>query len=181
MNIFQTTSYEINEGQKFIFDANIWIKLMPSFTNLTSSSYSDEYSGLLQKILDNNCTVGILNIEISEIFNVFIREQSKKYFLDKPKHQRSFKKDYRPSLQFEKDKNLILSEIENMIFNIGVKLDDTFSNLETTKLLDTSRSDYDFNDNYMYRFCEKNGYIFVTHDKDYRNFLDLNIDVISSI
>lgn len=180
MNVYHPTSYKIKKGEKFIFDANVWIKMMPSFQNLTNANHSAEYSKLLQEILDNECKIGILNIEISEIFNVFIREQSKAFLQSKGRWA-TFKKHYRPSAQFETDKNLILNEIENLIFNIGEKINDCFESIETEKILDTSRSDYDFNDNYMYRYCEKNGYTFVTHDKDYNNFLDLNVNVISVI
>lgn len=178
MDIFHPNSYIIQKDDKFIFDSNIWIKLMPSFNSLTNKKDAEEYSNLLQRILDNGCKIGILNIEISEIFNVFMREQSKIFFNGT---FGNYKKDYRPTSQFEADKNLILGEIENLIFNIGEKVNDSFEIIEIDKILDTSRSDYDFNDNYMYRFCEKNKYIFVTHDRDYSNFSDLEVNVISVI
>lgn len=182
MNTYNIKNFTVQEGQKFIFDTNIWISLMPIFSNFTSNKGSN-YSTLLQNILDKGCEIGILNIEISEIFNVYIRECGKSYLshIKKKYSPKNFKKIYRKSKQFEKDKNLIINEIQNIGLAYGVKLNDNFQNCNEKEILDTSLKDFDFNDNFICRYCEKYDYIFVTNDRDYKTFKNLNFTVVSEL
>lgn len=179
---YKTENFVVQTGQKFIFDTNVWISLMPIFSNFTSNIGSN-YSKLLQDILDNGCEIGILNIEISEVFNVFIREKAKEYFSLKGKKNtpRNFKKLYRKSKNFEKDKNLILTEIKNIELAYGKKLNDNFSEFVDSDIFDSTLSNFDFNDNFICRYCEKYGYIFVTNDRDYKTYSNLNFSVISDL
>lgn len=181
MNFFDLNNFVVQEGQKFIFDSNVWISLMPSFSNFTQKN--NNYSRLLQNILDKNCEIGILNIEISEIFNVFIRENAKQYFKETGKNNTNsnYKKHYRRSDSFINAKNLILEEIKNIELGYGVKLNDNFNQLADEHIFDKNLNNFDFNDNFICRYCEKYDYIFVTNDRDYKTYSNLNFTVVSAI
>lgn len=181
MILHNINNFIVTPEQKFIFDSNVWISLMPSFKNFTTSN--NNYSKLLQDILDKGCEIGILNIEISEIFNVFIRENAKQYFkkVKKKNTPKNFKKYYRKSVDFKNAKNLILNEIKNIELVYGVKLNDNFDQLLDSDIFDQNLNNFDFNDNFICRYCEKYNYIFVTNDRDYKTYSNLNFTVVSAI
>lgn len=183
MKITETDKYIVNKGDKFIFDSNIWIELMPLYQNTNNPKIATEYAELLNKIMDEECEIGILAMELSEIYNVCLKKHSRIFFKENSlsAKKENFKRWYRPSPQFEIDKNTIINEIENIITHLTKKVCDRFCMFDDSEILNKIRSDYDFNDNFIYKFCEKNNYKLVTHDSDYKNYSDLNFEVISSI
>lgn len=118
-------------------------------------------------------------MEISEIYNKYIYELGIQYKkVNKISDKSWFKKYYRPSPRFQKDKKFIVDNIKNNILPL-VKLEkDDFDQLDIEKILTLKRKEYDFNDNYYMQLCEKRNYKILTHDKDFiKNYPDVNVEV----
>ena len=111
MKISHISSHQVQPTKKYIFDTNIWLYLLPLQRNQSGYHQNNAalYSSLLSNILSNGCKIAILSIEVSEIFNVYLRERGK-FFLNSQNKQyssRNYKRIYRKSQSFINDKNYI--------------------------------------------------------------------------
>ena len=166
----------VYKDNKFIFDTNIWIKLLPNCFQ-EKDRVEVLSSEILQNILDNNSEIAILQVIISELFNVFIKKRYEYHKKNKGTNY-AYKKDYRASSEYEKDKNFFIDEFKDNILGFCQRKSDEFSNLDIDKVLDKKQTHYDFNDNYLVRFCEETGYTLVTNDKDCLTYSNINFECI---
>lgn len=180
-------NYTPNAEDVFFIDSNIWIYLLDINCIVESSKANDKkvekYSTFIEKLKENNIEIVLLSMSISEIYNIYIRNLSKRYYdLNGIQYSENrFKKIYRPSRQFNNDNKFIINNIKNNILPLVKVVNDNFDDLDINKVLNT-RADYDFNDNYYMRFCEKNNYKILTNDKDFiNNYDDINVEVYTII
>ena len=118
---------------------------------------------------------------ISELFNRYMKTSGNLYLkIKKIKEPDAYKKYYRPSPEYEKDKRFIIENIQDNILNLVEIVGDNASELNTEKLLDKNRRNYDFNDNYFACFAEKFNYKLITYDFDFiTTYQDYNFTVIT--
>lgn len=176
-------SYLPKTGDIFFIDSNIWIYLLDITCIIASSKANDKkvekYSDFIEKLKENNIEIVLLSMSISEIYNIYIKNLAKRFYdLNKISYSEDrFKKKYRPSKQFTYDNRFIVNNIKNNILPLVKVVNDKFDDLDINKVLN-ARSDYDFNDNYYIRFCERNNYKVLTNDKDFiNNYTDVEVEV----
>ena len=184
MKIENIDNHDVIPENKYIFDANVWIDLLSVNVGQSDPRNIQKYSKLFQDILTKNCEIAIMAIEISEIFNTYLRNCAFKYcnLQNQKYNSKNYKKYYRPSQSFQQDKNFIADEISETILRNCLKVNDKFSQLSNKYLLGKTVVDFDFNDNYMLHFCELENYIFVTHDKDCQSasYSKINVKVVTA-
>lgn len=158
--------YKISEHEKVFIDTNILIYLFsPDFVS-SNTMYIDQYSKILDILLQKNAQIFISSIVVSEFINRVLR-------IDYEKHKEiypDFKKDYRNSQQYKDTLELILKELKK-ILKISQQIDDNFSEFDTFAWYKKDVSqDLDFND-LQIAFCiEKNNLKLLSNDHDFENF-----------
>ncbi len=172
--------YTIKKGESFVVDTNIWIYLSDAFSIRTNQSLVEKYSIFIDKLIENDCKIYILSLGVSELFNRYIKETGSQYLrIKKIRGEGAFKKYYRPSPNFEKDKKYIIDTIKEVVLELAEPIADDFINLDIDNVLDAKRKDYDFNDNYFAQFCAKNNYKLLTHDSDFSKYKDVDFEILT--
>lgn len=170
MMIFLQSSPSPVEGELFVLDSNIWLPIL-GFGN----QLSDHYKNYFDKIIKSkNCKILISPLQVSEIFNRWLRFHAYK------QHQRAgrpnefgyyYKSNYRKSIDFINKYRLIQEELENYAEKFEIKeLQEVTYDLITHFPPDQ----LDFNDNYIYQFAKQHNATLITDDGDYRN-LDFKV------
>lgn len=158
--------YKISEHEKVFIDTNILIYLFsPDFVS-SNAMYIDQYSKILDILVQKNAQIFISSVVVSEFINRILR-------IDYEKHKEiypDFKKDYRNSQQYKDTLELILKELKK-ILKISQQLDDNFSEFDTFAWYKKDvNQDLDFND-LQIAFCiEKNNLKLLSNDQDFENF-----------
>lgn len=182
MTHIKIKDFKIDEKDIFIVDTNVWIMLLNmSLLPNSKKTVVDSYSTLIEKIKENGNKIVILVMGISELFNRYMKTSGNLYLkIKKIKEPDAYKKYYRPSPEYEKDKRFIIENIQDNILNLVEIVGDNASELNTEKLLDKNRRNYDFNDNYFACFAEKFNYKLITYDFDFiTTYQDYNFTVIT--
>ena len=161
--VYNLESYTPKPGESFLFDTNIWIYL---YSPVTSYHYAltDKFSSFMWKCIENRCNIYITSLILSEFYNTVLRIEFKN---NTNKH---FKNSFRNNQHLTEDISFIM---EKCILEKAVKLDDSFSNIDLTGI----KPEYDFNDYYLAKLCEKYNIKIVTNDTDFKQFSDI-VDII---
>ncbi len=158
--------YKISDNEKVFIDTNILIFLFsPDFVSSKQRDI-EQYSKILEILLQKNAKLYISSIVISEFINRVLRidyEKNKDTYPD-------FKKDYRKSNEYKETLKLILKELKK-ILKISHKIDDDFSEFDILAWYakDINR-DLDFNDLHTAFIVEKKELKLLSNDSDFMNF-----------
>ena len=174
-NIQNISTFSPKKNDIFLLDTNVLIKIFYPALGATNSA---PYIKMYQTIIETRATLLVSSIQISEFVNRCIRFQFDIY---KETHHEieNFKNDYRNTDDYKNCMNAILEIIENDILPCFKRINDDFDSMNTDNLLLYSFS-YDFNDAFIAELSRsKNAYL-VTDDKDYANYLDKKLKVITS-
>lgn len=168
----------MKSGDCFFFDNNVWMFLFSPISN-ANQWQQRVYSGLLRQIQSARATIFINSLVVSEYVNRSLRlahslwaqRQAKSgvRFLD-------FKRDFRPTEDFENAKKEISVEMLD-ILSITERKPDDFNALNLDEIL--GAKGMDFNDAYYANFCKLNRLILVTDDRDLQH-TPLDIVVLTS-
>ncbi len=167
------TSYKPQRSDKFFFDNNIWMYLYCPIGNYKEEIVS-QYSNFFGKVLDAGSTIYVSSLTLSEFYNAYLRLDFNIWRCDEKK---DFKKDFRPTEQFKKTNETILRSIESRILGISRRVDDDFTSLPVSKLIERIGI-LDFNDNYYTELALKHSFKIVTNDRDFEQVKD-NITILS--
>lgn len=161
--IYDLESYNPTLGESFLFDTNIWIYL---YSPVTSCHYalSDAFSKFMWKCLNQDCTIYITSLILSEFYNTLLRIEYKN------QNCKSYKGSFRAAQEITEE---AMSIIENSIMCKVHKLDDSFVDIN----LNDIKPEYDFNDYYLVKLCQRNNIKIVTNDSDFKQFGDV-LDII---
>ena len=158
--------YKINNNEKVFIDTNILIYLFsPDFVSSNERNI-EQYSKILEILLEKNAQIYISSVVVSEFINRILRidyEKKKDTYPD-------FKRDYRGSNEYKETLKLILKELKK-ILKISIKIDDSFSEFDIIEWYkkDTNQ-DLDFNDLNIAFLVEKNNLKLLSNDSDFENF-----------
>lgn len=176
-NVIDINSYEPEEGEKFFFDANVWIYLFCPLSDF-NKVIVEKYNRFFVKILQNKGQIYTSAMVISEFFNTYTRiEFNFKKETDPQKYQ-NYKRDFRNTEAYSELAREICKLIDKRIFKHSIRIDDNFANINIHNLLSCD-STYDFNDNYFVELCKNNDLKIVTNDRDFLSFKQ-DIDIVTS-
>jgi predicted nucleic acid-binding protein len=158
--------YKISKQEKVFIDTNILIYLFsPDFVS-SNEKYIEQYSKILEMLLENKAQIYISSIVVSEFINRILRidyEKNKEIYPD-------FKKDYRKSEEYKNTLKLVLKQLRK-IFKISHKIEDNFIEFDVLDWYKKdSNQDLDFNDLHIAFIVEKNGLKLLSNDSDFENF-----------
>ena len=158
--------YQIQKNEKVFIDTNVLIYLFsPDFVS-TNQKQIDEYSQILDILLQKEANIYISSVVISEFINRILRINYKKNIDKYP----DFKKDYRNSNEYKNSLNLILKQLKK-ILQISIKIDDNFSEFEILEWYKKDiNMDLDFNDLIISFIVENYKFKLLTNDKDFEKF-----------
>lgn len=165
MMIFLQSSPSPIDGELFVLDSNIWLPIL-GFDN----KLSDHYRNYFDKIIrSENCKILISPLQISEIFNRWLRFHAyKQYEKDhRPaEFKEYYKSNYRISADFINKYRLIREELENYSEKFEIK---ELQEVSYDLITQFPPDQLDFNDNYIYQFAKQHNATLITDDGDYRN------------
>ena len=158
--------YNISKNEKVFIDTNILIYLFsPDFVS-SNEKYIEQYSKILEILLQNNAQLYISSVVVSEFINRILRidyEKNKDFYPD-------FKQDYRKSQKYKETLNLILKELKK-ILKISHKINDTFGDFDLLSWYQRDNNqNLDFNDLQIAFIIEKNHLKLLSNDSDFENF-----------
>lgn len=164
------------KSDKILFDCNILMYMFYTYGGY-SQSLIRCYTTLFNNAIQNNSTIFIPSIEVSEFINTYCRQEYYRYLRQEGKSPSifDFKHDYKATQDYEDVINEIHSIVNNQIFKIFHKLDDIFSKIDITSIYDKP-NEFDYNDRYYLKLAEKEGIKIVTNDADfYSDLCDVEI------
>jgi len=158
--------YNISKNEKVFIDTNILIYLFsPDFVS-SDEKYIEQYSKILDILLQNDAKLYISSVVVSEFINRILRidyEKNKDVYPN-------FKQDYRKSEKYKETLRLILKELKK-ILKISNKINDAFDDFDLLLWYqrDTNQN-LDFNDLQIAFIVENNNLKLLSNDSDFDNF-----------
>lgn len=159
-----------SKTDSLFFDANVWIYIL-GFQGRPNNWRTRVYSGAFKGILEAKATVYVDALVLSEVANTWAREVFKPFSC---RYNRSFK-------AFRKSKDFPVADIADGLRRIkrtSVPIDTPLTAINLGELIDTFEAKHpDFNDEVFVRTCQKEGFLLVTHDADFRG---TGIDILTA-
>ena len=158
--------YNTSKNEKVFIDTNILIYLFsPGFVS-SNEKYIEQYSEILDILLQNDAKLYISSVVVSEFINRILRidyEKNKDVYPN-------FKQDYRKSEKYKETLRLILKELKK-ILKISNKINDAFDDFDLLLWYqrDTNQN-LDFNDLQIAFIVENNNLKLLSNDSDFDNF-----------
>ena len=161
-------------NKNVFFDANVLIYVFWPTLNSDSNSPAIRYSSILGTLFRNGFKLYLNSTIVSEAINRVLRIEYEKYKVAHNVSNLAFK-DYRDSA----DGMLVQQDVFGMFNNRILNL---FSVKEKCLTKDMVKSfltidSLDFNDKIIVDICKSNGFVLLTHDKDFANE---DVDIISA-
>lgn len=164
VTIHKLNEYEIKEGDKFFFDANIWMYMYCSIGEYGKNIVRD-YSDFYQKVKQSGSPILTTPLLISEIIN---RYSKMEFDLVKKKDGLSqYKRDFRSNPEYKPTLDHINLVTERKILGNSLKVHDRFNEFEESVFFSNPNT-YDFNDEYYSFLAEKMNFKIVTNDRDFK-------------
>jgi predicted nucleic acid-binding protein len=155
-------------GRAIFFDANVLIYL---FWPTGSPIWEERYASVYGALISQKNTLLVDYLVVSEVINVALRVEYKKYLLTTPLI--SFK-DYRNSPDGQSAVNDIYLIVKHSILEMFDTVEKTFSKGEMENFL--LYDNLDFNDKAIVSTCKLNNFVLITNDKD---FITSEIDILT--
>ncbi len=156
------------KDRTFFFDANSLIYIF--WPTSPDSQEAVDYGSIFATLINNNATLAINEIVISEIVNRVLQIEFSKTSMSKDKF-----KYFRDSAEGRSVQEDIYTIIRNKILGKFQIISDVYSKEEVTSLLSISK--LDFNDKVLELLCKKKNMVLLTHDHD---FSASDVDILTS-
>ena len=175
-NVMDIQSYAPQEGDRYFFDANIWLYFYCPIGNYNKNTIS-KYDGFLKRVLSNNTTIYISSLIVSEIINRWLRldfnilKRSDNRMVD-------FKQNYRGSENYLNTVHNITTVFNDQLLKISTPLNDRAEKISMPDVL-CGLAKTDFNDSYYHQLARLNNLIIVTNDSDFSE-LDTGISILTA-
>lgn len=164
-NISNLKDYSPKYNQTFFFDNNIWMFLFSPIANFEKHKQKN-ISSFLGLLKSTNCDIALNSLILSEFSNANLRLDFKLWKDETKNYSADYKSDYLTSSRFDNTQAVIESCI-NQILKLSEKISDNFNSIDLDKILKNFKS-IDFNDSYYLELCQKNSWIFITDDSDFK-------------
>ena len=176
-SIADIRSYSIQSGDRFFFDANVWLCLWGPA--VSSKRRSNAYSRAMCDIRVAGCPIFLDALVMSEFINAFARLEWYRSVSASGKF-----KDFRKSPDFKPVANDIALNAKRIAMFCSA-CESEFTSVDIASLLnDFALGDSDFNDQMIAEICRKNGFALVTDDADFAgsglNILTANRGLLAS-
>lgn len=163
--ILDIKTYQLKADEKFLLDANIWLYLYCPLGNYRQTAIQG-YDGFLKKAIGVKATILVSSLVLSEVINRWLRLDFGIYRKLHKKKNMDFKTDYRPTANCKGLSQNIAGIIEKKMFQIAGRIDDNFSGIDSSDILN-NLADNDFNDLYYSKLAGINNLTIVTDDADF--------------
>lgn len=164
--IFDIEKYSPAEGERFLFDTNIWMYIFCPIGNYKKHIVG-QYSSFLKKVIGTKAEIIINLLILSEFINSYLRLEFEIFKMRNPDAE--FKRDFRKNSSYKRITHDISSAVKN-ILKISKGVDDKFSSIDIGSIIsEFEKQNLDFNDLYYQGFCQIEKVKIVTNDKDFRH------------
>ena len=174
MSIESVWSFPFKATDKLFLDANVWFYIY--FSDVAKQRPEEAiYSAAWKDILAKQSKVYVDALVVSEIINSY----AKSIYGRRKRQGANFRcfKTFRQSPEFKSVAAEIARQVKR-ILRYCTLIESGFASLRLNSLLDVyARGGVDFNDQILVEICRTNGYLFITHDKD---FADMDIPVLTA-
>ena len=174
-NVVDVETYVPQDGDKYFFDANIWLYFYCPIGNYNKYTIC-KYDSFLKKSINSKTTIYISSLVISEVVNRWLRldfERVKR----KDVSMRNFKQDYRCSAHYDSTVKDIKA-VFNQLLKISTPLDDRATEISLPDVL-SGLDKTDFNDSYYHHLAKLDNLLIVTNDADFAE-LDTGISILTA-
>ena len=175
-NVMDVETYVPQDGDKYFFDANIWLYFYCPIGNHKKEIIS-KYSGFLKRALSNDTTIYMSSLIASEIINAWLRLDFNILRRKKTVND-NYKKHYRGSSHYLSTAKDIQAIFNNELLNISTPLDDRFTEISLPDVL-SELDKTDFNDCYYHHLAKLDNLLIVTDDADFAE-LDTGIPILTA-
>jgi predicted nucleic acid-binding protein len=177
-NIINIKSYSPKSSDVFFFDNNIWMHLFCPLGNYNQSRQK-MYSAFLQSVQSSRATIFINSMVISEFANSYLRMDFAQWKNTSKNYAADYKKNYVGSPQYVTTVEEIKIQIKT-IMKFCEKSSDNFNAININDVF-THLQSIDFNDSYYIELAKLDNWKIVTDDKDFTNYTNHNLDVITFV
>ena len=175
-NVLDVETYVPHDGDKFFFDANIWLYFYCPIGNHKKEVIS-KYSDFLKKVLNNDTTIYVSSLIASEVINAWLRLDFN--ILSRKKIVKSdYKHHYRGSTYYLNTVKDIKAVFDNQLLKISTPLDDRATEISLPDVLN-GLDKIEFNDCYYHHLAKLDNLLIVTNDADFAE-LDTGISILTA-
>lgn len=175
-NVMDVETYEPQDGDKYFFDANIWLYFYCPIGNYNKNTIS-KYSGFLKRALSNNTTIYVSSLIASEIINAWLRLDFN-ILRRKKTIENDYKQHYRGSLYYHSAIKDIQTVFHTQLLKISTPLDDRATEISLQDVL-SGLDKIDFNDCYYHHLAKLDNLLIVTNDADFAE-LDTGVSILTA-
>ncbi len=163
-NVMDVETYVPQDGDKYFFDANIWLYFYCPIGNYNKNTIS-KYDGFLKKALSNDTIIYVSSLIASEIINAWLRLDFN-ILRRKQTVKNDYKQHYRGSLHYQSAIKDIQTVFHNQLLKISTPLDDRATEISLPDVL-RGLDKIDFNDCYYHHLAKLDNLLIVTNDADF--------------
>lgn len=176
-NIIDIRTYTPTENDKLFFDTNIWMQLFCPI-----GKYNDKivniYNNFFLRAISSKAKLFTSSMIISEFFNSYSKIEFSEKATNFPEKYKNYKADFRNTEEFTELSSNIIELIQKKILKFSSKIDDNFQDINLDEVFG-NKENFDFNDSYFLKLCEKNDFSIVTNDKDFLDY-STNVNIITT-
>ena len=176
-NVMDVETYVPQDGDKYFFDANIWLYFYCPIGDHKKEIIS-KYSGFLKKAINNDIAIYISSLVISEIVNRWLRLDFNILHDKDPKKMNKYKWHYRGSSHYFKTVKEIKAVFNTQLLKISTPLDDRATEISLPDVL-SGLDKTDFNDSYYHHLAKLDNLLIVTNDADFAE-LDTGVSILTA-
>jgi len=177
--VMDVESYVPQDGDKYFFDTNIWLYFYCPVISISSykKTIISKYDGFLKKAINNDTTIYVSSLVISEIINVWLKLDFK-ILQRKRAIKNNYKEHYRGSTHYHSAVKDIKAVFNNQLLKISTPLDDRATEISLSDVL-SGLDKIDFNDCYYHHLAKLDNLLIVTNDADFAE-LDTGISILTA-
>ena len=163
---YEISNYKFNAQENLLFDANIWLDIYGPQGNPTSHR-AQVYSRALGNALKAGCSLYMDVLILSEFVNRFARLEYG-FLQSRGTAPRDFK-SFRNTPDFVPIAEHIANNLRRILQNCK-RTESGFSTIHIQNMLsEYKQGGQDVNDQILIALCKAQGFIFVTHDADFKD------------
>ncbi len=178
-NVMDVETYVPQNGDKYFFDANIWLYFYCPVISISSykKTIISKYDGFLKKAINSDTTIYVSSLIVSEIINSWLRLDFN--ILERKKIvKNNYKNHYRGSKYYLNTVKDIIAVFNNQLLKISTPLDDRATEISMSDVL-SALDKIDFNDCYYHHLAKLDNLLIVTNDADFAE-LDTGISILTA-
>jgi len=175
-NVMDVEAYVPQDGDKYFFDANIWLYFYCPIGNYKKTIIS-KYDGFLKKAINSDTAIYVSSLIASEIVNAWLRLDFN-ILKDKKTVKDNYKRHYRGSSYYHSAVKDIKAVFNSQLLKISTPIDDRATEISLPDVL-SGLDKTDFNDCYYHHLAQLDNLLIVTNDADFAE-LDTGVSILTA-